>query len=99
MKYLKQNLILFLSLMLFSSANAQESNRSWIRIYQVGYSPSGVKVAVLCSKDVGKLRNFELVDAASGKVVLKSRTGKDFGEYGPFKASYRLDFTGFKSPG
>jgi endoglucanase len=99
MKYLKQNLILFLSLMLFSSANAQESNRSWIRINQMGYSPSGVKVAVLGSKDVGKLRNFELVDAASGKVVLKSRTGKDFGEYGPFKASYRLDFTGFKSPG
>src|SRR5690606_25349221 len=59
----------------------------------------GVKVAVLGSKSSERFRNFELVDAVSGKTVLKSRTGKDFGKYGPFTATYRLDFTEYKSPG
>lgn len=78
---------------------AQEKPQSWIRINQMGYSNDGVKVAVLGSKDTENSRRFELVDAAGSKVVLRKSSGKDFGEYGPFGRTYRLDFSEFKAPG
>ncbi len=40
--------------------SAQEG--AWIRINQLGYTPFGIKVAVWCSKENGKLVDFELVD-------------------------------------
>ncbi|MFA6946929.1 MAG: cellulase N-terminal Ig-like domain-containing protein, partial [Pedobacter sp.] len=81
------------------SLNAGENPKSWIRINQMGYLSSAVKVAVLGSKDSEKFKYFELVDAASSKVVLKKAAGKNFGAYGPFSQSFRLDFTEFKSAG
>ena len=96
----------FTSALLFSliswlplSLNAGENSKSWIRINQMGYLSSAVKVAVLGSKDSERFKYFELVDAASSKVVLKKAAGKDFGAYGPFSKSFRLDFTEFKSRG
>ena len=75
------------------------SKSSWIRINQLGYTPGGVKVAVLGSKGPLKVKTFELVDAKTGKPVLKRKAGKDFGSYGPFSASFRLDFSGFNKAG
>ncbi|MFM8489737.1 MAG: cellulase N-terminal Ig-like domain-containing protein, partial [Bacteroidota bacterium] len=34
-----------------------------------------------------------------GRVVFRGKTGKDFGAYGPFVHSFRLDFSGFKKRG
>ena len=79
------------------SLQAQEA--SWIRINQLGYTPSGSKVAVWCSKQNGKLTGFELVDATSQKTVYKQAAGKAFGAYGPFTETYRLDFSSFVKPG
>lgn len=93
------NILLCLSLWTPLSLNAQEKLRSWIRINQMGYSNAGVKIAVLGSKDSENFRRFELVDAATTKVVLRKSSGKDFGEYGPFGRSFRLDFTEFKVSG
>ena len=70
-----------------------------IRINQLGYTPAGVKVAVLGSKDGFAATQFQLVEAASGKVVFTARAGKDFGGYGPFNTTYRLDFSGFSGQG
>lgn len=80
-------------------AVAQQSAKSWIRINQMGYAENAVKVAVLGSKSHDKLKNFELIDAITSRVVLKRSIGKNFGEYGPFTSTYRLDFSEFKSPG
>jgi endoglucanase len=74
-------------------------SQSWIRINQLGYTPRSVKVAVWTSKTTGKIRDFALVDATSGKKVFHSRKVKAFGPWGPFASSCRLDFSGFTETG
>jgi endoglucanase len=78
-------------------ADAQQS--SWIRINQLGYSTDGVKVAVLASKLNLNNSSFELIDAKTSQSVYKNKSSKDFGAYGPFAATFRLDFTTFKKAG
>jgi len=73
--------------------------QAWIRINLAGYKPESVKVAVWGSKDDTKVDRFELVDKRSGKVVHHNTTGKAYGAYGPFKQTYRLDFSAFRQPG
>ena len=85
-------ILLFLS----GQALAQES---WIRINQLGYTPDGIKAAVWCSKGEAALTDWSLVNAASGKVVFTGKAGKDFGAYGPFSKTSRLDFSAYKKPG
>src|SRR5690606_9507993 len=73
--------------------------RSWIRINQLGYTPQGIKVAVLGSKGKKRIRKFTLVSAQTGTAVYQGRTGKNFGDYGPFRTSYRLDFSAHADTG
>jgi hypothetical protein len=96
MKFFISITILFLS---STSAFCQDT-LGWIRINQLGYSPKGVKVAVLALKQiVAPLQQFELVDDKTHRVVLVKQVSKNFGTYGPFVASYRLDFTDHTSQG
>ncbi|MGX5817964.1 glycoside hydrolase family 9 protein [Chitinophaga lutea] len=88
----------FLLLIPFLAAFSQ-SPAPVIRINQLGYLPAGVKVAVWGSLDERTLQAFELVDSASGKVVFNGASGKAYGAYGPFRQSYRLDFSAWKKPG
>ncbi|OKL40583.1 glycoside hydrolase [Pontibacter flavimaris] len=85
----------------YKGANAATSEEpsAWVRINQLGYTPSGIKVAVWVSKEQKKLRRFELVDAATDRVVFTGEAGNAFGAYGPFSESYRLHFTQFTEPG
>lgn len=75
------------------------AQQTWIRINQLGYTPQGLKNAVWASKDVDRLRTFNLVDADSHEVVFTGKTGKRFGAYGPFTQTYRLDFSTYQKPG
>jgi len=84
---------------LLAFTTKESVTRSWIRINLLGYQPNGVKVAVWGSKDSMQVKIFQLVDAATKKSVLSASTGKAFGSYGPFKQTYRLDFSSFKKPG
>ena len=77
----------------------EDEPQSWIRINQLGYTPDGIKVAVWCSKDTREISNWELVEAASKKIIFSGQLSKAFGSYGPFKQTYRLDFSAFKKPG
>lgn len=70
-----------------------------IRINQLGYTPGGIKVAVLGSKENDLSKRFSLVNAANKEVVFSDSLQKDFGAYGPFQHSFRLDFSSFSSPG
>ncbi len=88
-----------LIVLLFGFSGKRENASSWIRINQLGYRPGGVKVAVWCSKDQLAVSSWQLVDAALKKIVYNGKPGKAFGAYGPFKQSYRLDFSAFKKPG
>jgi len=87
-----------LTTVIFSFRFLNESN-SWIRINQLGYTPSGIKVAVWCSKDSRAISSFRLVDAATGKTVYEQPASKNFGAYGPFDNTCRLNFSAFKKRG
>jgi len=86
-------------LLLFGFSGKKENDTAWIRINLLGYQPNGVKVAVWCSKTELGISNWELVDAASKKIVFTRKPGKAFGTYGPFRQTYRLIFSSFKKPG
>jgi peptidoglycan/xylan/chitin deacetylase (PgdA/CDA1 family) len=97
---MRKGLIGFLLLSLMGATNRYaEAGHGWIRINQLGYLTGGVKVAVWCSKEEGGIGNWELVEAGSGKIVAAGPAGKGFGAYGPFKQSYRLNFSSFTKPG
>ncbi|NML21610.1 glycoside hydrolase [Pseudoflavitalea sp. G-6-1-2] len=81
------------------SAIAQNADPAWIRINQLGYAPQGVKVAVWGSKGTVPVKEFVLVDSATGKKVLRKTAGKAMGSYGPFAQSQRLDFSSFTKSG
>lgn len=72
---------------------------AWIRINQLGYTPGGVKIAVLAAKTEMEITGFALHDAGNGSVVFKHDVGKDFGSYGPFTHTWRLDFSAVHTPG
>ena len=95
---MKRVALVFLTLLITPCLEAQDSN-AWIRLNQLGYVPKGVKVAVYGAKSQENVSNFELVDARSGKSVLNKSAGKNFGAYGPFTATYRLDFSEFRTKG
>jgi endoglucanase len=95
---MKKWIVLFL--LPFLSFIKKDDPSEWIRINQLGYTPDGVKVAVWCIKDQKEVVTlFNLVNAETQKSVFKSNTGEPFGAYGPFKQTYRLNFSSFKKPG
>jgi endoglucanase len=77
---------------------AQEPD-AFIRINQLGYPVANSKVVVYGSISGKSLETFDVVDSKSGKVVFTAPVGKSFGDYGPFRQCYRLDFSSFKKPG
>lgn len=87
--------LIFAGLCSYGAAHSQ----SWIRINQLGYTPGGKKIAVWGGKEGVLPKVFELVDPATTKVVFKASVGKNFGAYGPFKNTFRLNFTGFNRSG
>lgn len=72
---------------------------TWIRINQLGYTPSSKKVAVWVSKSEQQIQSFELKNAKNGKTVFKGQAGRNYGAYGPFSSSYRLDFSAYTKSG
>lgn len=87
------------TILLFSHFYADAADSIYIRINQLGYTPSSSKIAVAGVKANIPISSFELVDAASHKTVLKKTTGKNFGQYGPFTNTYRLDFSTYTKEG
>lgn len=91
--------LLFVTLLVPFIFGRAQAPAAWIRINQLGYLPAGVKVAVWGGKDASTPQHFQLMEAATGKVVFTGSTGKPFGAYGPFSQTCRLDFSAFTSPG
>jgi hypothetical protein len=78
---------------------SQQQQNQWIRINQLGYLPAGSKVAVWGTKDGAQIKSFELQDASTGRTVFKAAAGTAFGAYGPFRQTYRLNFSAFRGKG
>lgn len=92
-------LIALILSLVYAFKSSDEPERSWIRINQLGYLPGRKKGAVWCSKDSINITTWQLIDAQTKKIATSGKAGKSFGAYGPFKQSYRLDFSPFKKPG
>lgn len=91
-------IIVCLAWLLISNTTAQ----TVIRYNQLGYTTRSSKVVVLGSKDpLFKLQQYKLIALHTGKAVLQvsKPTAKDFGAYGPFRHSYRINLTSVVQPG
>ena len=99
MKKILRFLLFFFFVGLLAFTKNETEFQSWIRINQLGYRNEGIKVAVWCALEKKRVRKFELVDVSNGKVVYSAVAGKDFGSYGPFESTYRLDFSTFNKSG
>ncbi|HSB92196.1 MAG TPA: glycoside hydrolase family 9 protein [Flavitalea sp.] len=72
---------------------------AWIRINLLGYRPGNPKVAVWCALHDQRIKQFDVIDVKSRKVVFSAAAGKAYGSYGPFSQSYRLDFSALRKAG
>jgi endoglucanase len=88
-----------LSAFLFTPVHGTGSGETWIRINQIGYRPSDPKFAVLVSKTPLSPKEFKVVDFLTGESVYISTDFGAFGKYGPFTATFRLDFTPVRKQG
>ena len=88
-----------LIMILFCGFTPKQETNQWIRINQLGYQPSSVKVAVWCSKSDDEISSWDLVDAKTNTVVLRGKVEKLFGRYGPFTQTARLNFSSYKKSG
>jgi endoglucanase len=95
----RKTLTLYFSFILLASFSSPESQSSWIRINELGYSIHGPKVAVWASKTGERVRVFRVIDSATNKVIYKNQGGKAYGSYGPFTETYRLNFSEVKTAG
>ncbi len=92
-------LSVFVLCIVYAFRTNNDAASAWIRINQLGYLPASKKAAVWCSKSELEIRNWQLIDARSKKIVSSGKAGKAFGAYGPFHQTYRLDFSHFTKPG
>ena len=92
------NLVTIILLLEILSGVSLDS-QSWIRVNQLGYTPTSVKVAVFVSREQTAATTFQLVDGLTGETVFTGKKLKDYGPYGPFRSSYRLDFSAFHAEG
>lgn len=99
MKYRIAVLVLLASIIISAHRKNNDDPVSVIRINLLGYKPSSPKIAVWASREAHNITNFQLVEVLSGKIVFTGKAGKAYGEYGPFKQTYRLDFSSFKDVG
>ncbi|WP_266362550.1 glycoside hydrolase family 9 protein [Tellurirhabdus rosea] len=91
-------LVVVLAILSFAFIPTEEET-AWIRINQLGYRPAGLKVAVWGSKTADTLTRFQLLEATSGKVAFDGPVSEPYGAYGPFRQTYRFNFSSHTKPG
>ena len=72
---------------------------AWIRINQLGYTPDGIKKAVLVSESALDFKKFSIHDALTNEKLAEYNTFFNYGKYEPFTDVYILDFSSFKAQG
>ncbi len=93
---MKKGLIVFF---LFSLIHFSVSSTQWIRVNQIGYLPNDSKNAVWLSNQSESIKDFQLVDNLTGKVVFRSKMILPKGAQGAFKNTCCLNFTIFNQSG
>jgi endoglucanase len=95
----KNTVKFFLLLVSFLFISQDIYSQNCIRVNQLGYTEKSIKTAVFgCKTDV-TVNEFAICDALTNQTVYTSNKIKEYGQYGPFVKSYRLDFSKFTSKG
>jgi hypothetical protein len=76
----------------------RDSTTSVIRVNQLGYTPKGRKVAVVCSLAHDEVATFVVVDS-TGRRVFGPKRAERSGGFGPCVVTYRLDLSALKREG
>lgn len=91
---------LFLFFLILLKINVLAQQKTWVRINQLGYLTTDVKVAVLVSKDSSlNIAEFQVCDALTEQPVFSSKQVKNYGAWAAFKTGFRLSFSDFKTSG
>lgn len=83
---------LFIALIIILASSCRNDQNAWIRINQLGYRPGDIKVAVFISTSELELKEFELIDAGTGKVIRKF-SPVPARQLDQFVSCYRLPFS------
>ena len=75
-----------------------DPSRHAIRINQLGYLPANPKVAVVCSLDTVRVRDFT-VETSDGRRVLGPLPAVASPGFGPCASTHRLDFSAVRTEG
>ena len=84
---------------LFNIVHFAQAENIYIRVNQAGYLPTDIKSAVVFSKSDFYIKNFELVEYSTNKVVLNSIDIKEYQDFWGYKKGYRLYFTDYEKIG
>src|SRR6266542_2651472 len=80
------------------AVEASAQPRTYIRVNQLGYLPSGPKVAIACSLETTSIKSFTVQDD-NGRLVFGPAKARSSGAFGPCVSTHRLDFTTLRRPG
>lgn len=72
---------------------------SFIRINQLGYTPNGLKKAILISESEISVSSFSIHDALTHLKLKELQAAKPLASFEQFKSIYQLDFSQFQTVG
>ena len=72
---------------------------TYIRINQLGYTPGGIKRAILLSESQLNIKSFSIYDALTDEKLADFTSVKLFGSFEQFASVYTLDFSNFRNEG
>lgn len=80
-------------------ANTMFSQIAWIRINQLGYQKKAIKVAVFLSLEKVSITEFKVIEVETEKIIYTNSSIEEYGEYGNFSSSFRLNFSNVTQKG
>ena len=81
------------------SLNLQAEPEIYIRFNQLGFTPNGLKTAVILSYNKLDGRTISIFNTKSGEKVYSAFFEKNLGTYGDFPFTYSIDFSKIKTVG
>ncbi len=96
-RMIKNIAVLLTSMLILPSCN--NNKNQWIRINQLGYKTTDIKVAVFISTEKTSLKSFRVTDAKSENTILNNLSPIRSVPLAPFLSCYRLDFTELNQKG
>lgn len=96
---MKNLIICFICTLSLSVSLFSQEQSKWIRVNQLGYLPSDVKVAVFISTSINQIDSFKVYDALSDDMVFQGAAKVANASKWGMRSAYRLDFSKYSCSG